>query len=204
MRIDFTTGHGHHHDDLADTRNLGWQSVHQNRRRIAGLTTGDIDADPVEGAHQLPKQHVRLIGGQPRLLLLLTMKGLNAISGQLQAAQRFFADRSQSLIQFGRRNLYRRGIELQGIELSGVIEQSPITLLAHLCDNFANDVLDTGRWFLATSHDALQSRFEIGIVKTQKLNHAFSPDDTDALLKMLNRKWSARRRSLFPVRRESG
>ncbi len=51
--VEHAIGSRHHHDDLAHTRHMGRDGVHQYRRGIGRLAAGHIDASPVEGRHLL-------------------------------------------------------------------------------------------------------------------------------------------------------
>ena len=145
-RVPRAAGGGYDHDDFRNAGNLGRNGVHEHRRRIRRLPSGNVQAHPLERAHLLP--HPRAVGvahfpARRRLAALMLVKFANPPAGCDEGIARVAVEGIECRCKLRSKNLQGRDAgRLDSIEQRRVFEHGCIAAHAYVGDDVGNRCVD--------------------------------------------------------------
>ncbi len=134
--IGFAARSRNHHHDSADTGHVSRHSVHQNGRRVSGLTARDVQTDRVQRDITNTELGSVFFGDRPALTDFMLMERTNSLSGGLKRLFLIFRKRLERFfkILFGQKELFHAfGVHM--IEAIGVFKHRLVASFTHILDN---------------------------------------------------------------------
>ena len=145
QRIARSMRRGHDHDDLAHTRHVRGNCVHQHRRRIGRLAAGHVDADAIERGHPLPELGAVVRAHAEPATALALVEIADPLRRDRQRVALGGRDRIPGFAHRVGADPQVRGLrDAKAVKACRVFEQRRITALAHVGDDRRHRGIDCG------------------------------------------------------------
>jgi hypothetical protein len=147
QRVLFAGRRRHDHDQFADPSDPRRDRVHQHRRRVRRLATGDVEADPVKRRHLLAEHgaadFVALFFVLPAVEGLPLVVAADALGSRFERLSLGRWQCGEGLLQRVLRQLeFGHRIDAEAVEAAGVLDQRRVAACFHRGDDVGDRSLD--------------------------------------------------------------